>query len=313
MFTFNNNSISGSYSMRPKKDKNPVDFININNDNFNENSNILNVDLKTIHFENISVELALNVLQLKHNIYYEMTHQDIIQYYNEKIKLNNNMNTILALKIILKYKFKDLNVSNNKLNNISITDNKLDKNDYKDNFYNKKLIEQKNKTSNDSIIHNEFSIIQNGKKKTNYDDFKIIQTDTKQINTKQINTNTNTNINVLLKNNSQINILDNRNHNLKDTSNNSIYDHIVSINQKKSDNKIQYVNIDQQHNIHQQYNIHQQTNVHQQNNVHNKSTSQLNYNSSEKYNGLQVTKSSEFDIDSIINSYSQKKTNGLVK
>ena len=129
------------------------------------NSNILNVDLKSINFENISTELALNVLQLKHNKYYEMTHQDIIQYYNEKIKLNNNMNTILALKIILKYKFKDLNVSHNKLNNISITDNKLDKNDYIDNFSNKKLIEQKNKISNDSIINNEFSIIQNGKKK----------------------------------------------------------------------------------------------------------------------------------------------------
>ena len=39
-----------------------------------------------INFENISVELALNVLQLKHNKYNEMTQQDMIQYYNEKIK-----------------------------------------------------------------------------------------------------------------------------------------------------------------------------------------------------------------------------------
>ena len=41
MFTFNNNTISGTYSMRPKKDKNPAEYIYINNENFNDNNKIL--------------------------------------------------------------------------------------------------------------------------------------------------------------------------------------------------------------------------------------------------------------------------------
>jgi hypothetical protein len=324
MFTFNNNSISGSYSMRPKKDKNPIDYVNINNDNFNENNNILNVDLKSINFENISVELALNVLQLKHNKYYEMTQQDMIQHYNEKIKLNNNINSILALKIILKYKFKDTNISVNKLNGINLDDikidnkinnkidNKIDVNDNYNNF-NKTLIEQKNKISNGQVKQNDFLIIQNGKK-TNLGDFKITQIDTKQINNNHHNKGSNSN--KQLKNNSLTNTLENNKYNFKETANNTVYNDIVNINsnQNITNSKIKYINTHSHPQTHPQ--TQQQTytqHTHTQPHTHTHSQTNTHNNHFETYNGLQVTKSSEYDIDSIINSYSQKKISGLIR
>ena len=108
MFTFN---------IQPKKEHN--DYINISNDD-TENNNILLIDLKTINLENISVELALNVLQLKHSVYNDMNQNDMIQYYNNKIKMTNNINTILALKIILKSKLKGSDIKINKMNGIMI-------------------------------------------------------------------------------------------------------------------------------------------------------------------------------------------------
>ena len=112
------------FSIKPKKVSNN-DYLNISNDN-NENNSVLSIDLKTINFENISVELALNVLQLKHNDYYNMNQTEIIQYYNNKMKLTNNINNILALKIILKYKLKGLDIKINKMNGIMLSEPELE-------------------------------------------------------------------------------------------------------------------------------------------------------------------------------------------
>ena len=149
MFTFTNNVANTSYSIKPKKGNN--EYVNISNDN-TPKDDILLIDLKTINFENVSVELALNVLQLKHKIYYDMNQQEIIKYYNNKMKLTNNIDTILALKIILKAKLKEsnsqnkINVSNyNESNNSNITLNTLN-------------IEQKN---NNMMNNNSFKIQQN--------------------------------------------------------------------------------------------------------------------------------------------------------
>ena len=265
MFTFNNSSISGSYSMRPKKDKNPVEYINIQNETFNENNNFLNIDLKSINFENMAVELALNVLQLKHNKYSDMNQQNIIEYYNDKIKLNNNINSILALKIILKHKLKDVNVPTNKINKTNTNEFNTGNNNVNNTTNNKKFLEQQN--TNNFTGQNQFTIVQNGKK-TNQNDFKITQIDNK-----------NKNSNILIKNNYQTNI---------------------------PDNNIKYFNMYQQNN----------PNLYQQNNPnikYNQNNPYLKHNNSQPNNHIQIANSSEFDIDSIINSYTQKKTNGMIK
>jgi len=118
MITFSNNILSNSFSMRPKKDIQNNEFLNIvpNNDNF-ENDNILKIDLNSINLENLSLELALNVLQLKHTEYHQMTEQDMIIFFNEKMKLTLNMNNIIALKIILKTKLKTSKIIINQFNN----------------------------------------------------------------------------------------------------------------------------------------------------------------------------------------------------
>ena len=69
MFTFNNSSVSQSYSIKPKKDSNTNDdYVKILDDISDVNKNVLTIDVKAINLENISVELALNVLQFKNNI-----------------------------------------------------------------------------------------------------------------------------------------------------------------------------------------------------------------------------------------------------
>lgn len=112
-----------TYSLKPNKkySKNQYndEYLNISNDK-EPNENILKIDLKTINFENTSVELALNTLHLNHNEYHNMGQAQIIKYYNDKIKLTNNINTILALKIILKYKLKNQDPNINKQNGITV-------------------------------------------------------------------------------------------------------------------------------------------------------------------------------------------------
>ena len=171
MFTFSNSTLSQSYSIKPKKETNS-DYVNISNDN-NKEANILPINLKAINFENISVELALNVLQLKHNNYHEMSQYDIIQYYNDKMKLTNNINIILALKIILKAKLKGLDVKINKHNVMTFSDTNENNKITTDNTFNEKkkeinkndTLDNEDNTKNDFKINqfqnNSFKIIQN--------------------------------------------------------------------------------------------------------------------------------------------------------
>lgn len=115
MQNFSNNLLSNSSSFRPIKKKVP-EYIN---NNMIKND-ILNIDVNTIKFENISVELALNTLRINHTEYYNMSIQDMIFFYNEKMKLILNINEILALKIILKYKLKGNEIKVNEHNSILI-------------------------------------------------------------------------------------------------------------------------------------------------------------------------------------------------
>jgi hypothetical protein len=322
MFTFNNNAISGSYSMRPKKEKNPVEYININNDNFNDNNKILNFDLGIINFDNIAVELALNILQLKYNKYNEMTQQDMIVFYNEKIKLNNNINSILALKIILKYKFKGLDVGINKLNRITINDdilnnNQLNSKNTQNITVNSSQIKPKPDSNiiNNSSKHKEFSIIQNGKK-MNSNDFKIIQIEIG--NEKKNYTNNIYNLHV-------------PNKNINRTSFNNDYLDIISYNDKLYNNSLNNQNNYQNFNLNyypksypnSNSNFYPNTNTNTNTNTNLNTQpyinplpyphTNLNHNQNETFNGQKITKSSEFDIDSIINLYKQKKTVGMIK
>lgn len=236
------------FSIKPKKVSNN-EHLNISNDN-NENNSVLSIDLKTINFENISVELALNVLQLKHNEYYNMSQSEIIQYYNYKIKLTNNINNILALKIILKYKLKGLDIKINKMNGIMLSEN-----------------EQKNNlsTKSDNLKNNYMepkinSIINNPN-----DNFKI----------QQIQQN---NFKIIQKN------ITNSTSNIAEISNNNNFNQNLIMNK--------YSN---------------------QSNQSNQSNKSNNFNTIEKINNMTVITSSEFDIDSIINTYTEKKNSSFVK
>ena len=275
MFTFNNNSLSNPYSMRPKKDNNPINYVNINNTEF-DNETVLNIDLKSINFDNTALELALNVLQLKHNEYYEMTQSDVIIYYNKKIKFNNNINFILALKIILKYKFKDSNVVINKLNII----------DTDDNIVNYKVNTSKKKIS----LENKINVIKENSLFSNNTDYKIIQSNVK--NNNEIKKNL---INdKLFKNNNEFERnLNNTNSKIYQNNTiplNSVYNDITSVNLKQINTNQNILN-----NSNKQNNIPINTNI--------------NNNIQEKYNNYNISNSSEFDIDSIINSFTNKKNN----
>lgn len=275
MFTFNNNSLSNPYSMRPKKDNNPINYVNINNTDF-DNEAVLNIDLKSINFDNTALELALNVLQLKHTEYYEMTQSDVIIYYNKKIKFNNNINFILALKIILKYKFKDSNVVINKLNII----------DTDDNIVNYKVNTSKKKIS----LENKINVIKENSLFSNNTDYKIIQSNVK--NNNEIKKNL---INdKLFKNNNEFERnLNNTNSKIYQNNTiplNSVYNDITSVNLKQINTNQNILN-----NSNKQNNIPINTNI--------------NNNIQEKYNNYNISNSSEFDIDSIINSFTNKKNN----
>ena len=254
------------FSIKPKKEHNN-EYLNISNEN-NENNNMLSIDLKTINFENISVELALNILQLKHNEYYNMNQTEIIQYYNHKIKLTNNINNILALKIILKYKLKGLDIKINKINGIMVSEyNNLTKNSKKKETFE---IEQKI----NSLINN-----------TN-DDFKIQQVQQNNFKIIQHNNMQNSNKNIIEFPKNLNNITPKLNANLKQNQN---------IIPNKNFNSIE---------------INKQLNQISQQNLYN-SNNNSKFISNEKHNNMNVINSSEFDIDTIINSYSQKKNQGL--
>ena len=257
MFTFSNNTLANTYSMRPKKANNNQEHLNINREEFDQNDKILNIDLKSINIDNMAVELALNVLMLKHNIYNEMTQHDIIQYYNNKIKLTNNISTILSLKIILKHKFKGLNVNINKLNGITINDNNP---------------EQNNNLNNSTNLYDSTNFSDS----TNLTDFKF-------------NNNTNNNNFKITQNNANNNFKitqNNTNNNFKITQNNQNFNTSLNLSQNNK-----FIKQNSQPNI----------------------TKPIEIKPIETFNGQIVSKSLEFDIDSIINSYSKKKTSGLVK
>lgn len=259
------------FSLNIKPPKNNNEHKNTtNNDHFNisndetPNDDVLLIDLKTINLENISVELALNVLQLKHIKYYEMNQTDIIQYYNNKIKLTNNINTILALKIILKSKLKGIDVKINKSNGIMISKNESKINTQPDNKSSNTSNTEKKINSIISKSNNDFKIQQISH--ANQNNFKIVQ-----------NNNT-------------------HNQNINNKPNN------MYLNQQLNQQSNQFNNL-------------------YPNNLFNKSEQSVQFNNShsnskivkEKINDMVVINSSEFDIDSIINSYSQKKNLGFIK
>ena len=257
------------FSIKPKKVSNN-DYLNISNDN-NENNSVLSIDLKTINFENISVELALNVLQLKHNDYYNMNQTEIIQYYNNKMKLTNNINNILALKIILKYKLKGLDIKINKMNGIMLSEPELEP----------KLKQKNNLSKNYSTEQKINSIINNSQ-----DDYKIQQI--QQNNYKIIQKNTEHNIN---KNNIVLT------KNLHDANVNIVQYPTVNLGNKNNGDKNNYNKTNDK--------------IFTQSNQFTQSKQNLSVN--EKINNMVVITSTEFDIDTIINSYVQKKNSGLAK
>lgn len=189
MYIFSNNILSNTFSMRPKKNININEYkTNINNDIDIDNDNNLKIDINSINLNNISLELALNIVQLQHTKYHEMTHQELITYYNEKIKLTTNLNNILALKIILKLKLKGLkfgisdNTNNNKLQEINKEDEIIINNDELK-IQDPPLDNQKN------IQNNYFKILQNNNKlqKINKIDNIIINKDELKIQNPHIN------------------------------------------------------------------------------------------------------------------------------
>ena len=320
------------FSIKPKKVSNN-DYLNISNNN-NENNSVLSIDLKTINFENISVELALNILQLKHNEYYNMNQTEIIQYYNNKMKLTNNINNILALKIILKYKLKGLDIKINKMNGIMLSDN-----EQKDN-----LPKKSENTKNNHMEQKINSIINISQD----DDYKIQQVQQNNFKIIQKNSTQNSNIIELPKNlyvsnsNSNdvkyptININNNTNSN---TKNIIMYKQPNQPNQSNQPNQLNQLNQSNQQNQPNQSNqpnqfIQQnQPNQSIQSNQQNQQNqfiqqnqpnqfiqpkqfiqpNNFNTSTSEKINNMVVITSSEFDIDTIINSYTQKKNYGLVR
>lgn len=302
MFTLN---------IKPKKDHNNNDYINISNDD-TENNNILLIDLKTINLENISVELALNVLQLKHSVYNDMNQNDMIQYYNNKIKMTNNINTILALKIILKSKLKGADIKINKMNGIMIS----------------KQESSINSNNKNKIIGTESEIEKkiNSLKTSSNSDFKIqqVQHNNFKIVQKNIIPGINKNL-VQFSNNSQNYYSDTKNLFQSNQSNHTNHtnqsNHTNQTNQLNHTNQTNQSNQSYQSNQTNQYYLPPNQSNQTIQNSYYEQYSQLNqYNMfnnkntlDEKINNMVVVNSSEFDIDTIINSYSQKKNQGLIK
>ena len=198
--------------------------------------------------------------------------------------MTNNINTILALKIILKSKLKGSDIKINKMNGIMIS-----KQDSNLNSNNKNKILKTN-TNTESVPESKIE------KKINYlknsTDFKIQQV--QQNNFKII----------------QKNIISGINENLVQYSNNSqIY--YQETNQQSTfyllPNKSNKTNQTNHTNQNSHYEQNQWSFNQQNNTTNNKKTLD------EKINNMVVINSSEFDIDSIINSYSLKKNQGFVK
>ena len=355
MFTFSNSTLSQSYSIKPKKDSNN-DYVNVSNDISNVDKNILTVDIKAINFDNISVELALNVLQLKHNIYYEMSQYDVIEYYNDKMKLTNNIDTILALKIILKFKLKGLDVKINKNNVMTFSDTNIQNNGQEQDTG---LIDN-NKSNHDKInknhkyeynhkqeqnnfkiqqIQNEpvFKLVQNNKIFGNADTLGLNQNqiNQNQNNQNQVNNSSQNNQNQV-NNSSQNNQnqVNNSSHNNQNQVNNSSQNNfkinqqaleiknLDKIDKLKYNSKIlekqnytqfqAYSNKNIQHQqAYNQPNLYNNTQPYSINN--NNNNAKINSKPIETINGQTVVNSSEFDIDSIISSYTQKKSLGMIK
>lgn len=306
MFTFSNNSLANTYSLKPKKNENEnKEYTNIINESKEDNSKFLTIDLKNINFENISVELALNILQFKHNEYYNMSQSEIVEYFNEKMKLTNNINTMLALKIILKAKLKGLDFKINKLNGITVSQAEIS-NDTK-----------KNKTNE---VYNQIP-----KEMSNDNDFKIQQINSNEFKIKQFNTNN------LQKNNNQIfNVSDTNlfEHDFLKKSNSEITNNLVKLDNFKNNNTNLNNNIrSNQNSISNDFvkNFNQFPNhtsisnksfINQNNHSNNisnnhsnnhHSNNHSNNNKNETFNGISIINSSEFDIDSIIKSHYDKK------
>ena len=87
---------------------------------FNNNS------MNTIDFysgQNKSIELALNTVGLNHIHYNNMTKQEFIIYYNEKKQYNNNINTVISLDLLYKYKLDKIDNNDNNKYNYNTTKN----------------------------------------------------------------------------------------------------------------------------------------------------------------------------------------------
>lgn len=271
MLVFSNNTLSNTQSFKPKKSN------NFNNSNYFCNQQIsepLPFDPKTINFENSSVELALNVLQLKHNEYFQMSSNDVISYYNERIKLINNNNVILALKIILKHKLTNTDISVSKHNNLIMNDSNKSTNNPKSipnsNSNNNFQIKQNNKI----IGSNNFKPTQNFHFQSGINSNKIGQSNsTFSKNMELLEKYRQTNSNIFPNN-------FNSNHNLNSNSN------LIG----KSTQPIVKSSPD----------------------INDFKNSLVNSNTIGQFsNGKKIMDSVDYDIDSIINNYMNRKTNGF--
>ena len=297
MFPFSNNTLSNTYSMRPPKDNSSKhmnnDYVNISPDISGENSNVLNIDLNSINFENVSVELALNIVGLQHKLYHEMSQYDIIKYYNDKIKLLNNLNVNLALKILLKHKLKGLDIKVNK-SNVMMPSEKS----------NQKILYSNN--SNDSEYGSSYTQSQT-KSQTQYkqhprqNDFKIIQNTNQNQYQIPIATYSNTNQNAFSFPNSNINV---RSSNSNPNANPNIN---LNMNSRLNSNPNLNLSMNSNINSRQNPNMNPNMNLRPNPNLPNMPAQK------ETFDGRIVSTSSQFDIDSIINSYTQKKSSGLIK
>jgi hypothetical protein len=307
MFTISNTKTvngSSSFSVKPKKENNNAnnDYVKISNDT-SEDDGYLSIDLNKINFENISVELALNVLQLKHNIYHEMNQYEIIKYYNEKMKLSNNLNIILALKIILKSKLKGLNIKIDKSNTISssyVTQTPIS--NLKEN--DKKEFTALNKNISES---NEFKIqqIQQTSKSNN---FKIIQNTIQPIQFIQQNHQINHQQNYQANHQQNHQANHQQNHQANYQQNHQVNYQINNLSKSFNSNNVNVVN-----------NANSVINDIRNNNNFNKNIRNYdnniikNNNEKETFKGIPVINSSEFDIDSIVKTHFEKKSKGLIK
>jgi hypothetical protein len=281
MYNFSNNMLSNTYSMRPKKEiNNNSEYVKISNEDNQTNKN-LNIDLKSINFENTAVELALNILQLNHTHYHQMSKQDTIIYYNEKMKLINNVNIIMALKLILKYKLKDSTIYVSKQNNIILNDNNTEQVNLDSKNNNSKTNNSKNNYQDNSIPV------------LTIDNFKITQNNSNDSNNFKITQNNSNNI-------YNMNSLNNTNKNFLNIGNSVNPDNFVNMNTNNNN-----LNINQNINRNPNQNINRNSNQ----NINKNSNQNINrgYISNEKINGKNVISSIDFDVNSIINDYYNKK------